>query len=137
MAVIKGGPGSDSLTGTSSNDIIYGYGGNDILSGRNGNDSLAGGAGFNDYYGGSGADKFAFAANVDEFSYINDFNYSEGDRIVVGRTDQGYFPPGELFIGTGIYSSTGTNNTYDILSGTSLVSGTNFESFDFEGFDTF
>jgi Ca2+-binding RTX toxin-like protein len=44
MAIIEGGPGHDSLTGTAGNDEIFGFAGNDRLDGGDGNDRLYGGA---------------------------------------------------------------------------------------------
>jgi len=36
MAIIKGTPGNDTLTGTNSADSIFGFAGNDILRGLGG-----------------------------------------------------------------------------------------------------
>ena len=49
-AVVQGGAGNDSLTGTLGNDILDGGSGNDILDGGAGADRLIGGAGDDIYY---------------------------------------------------------------------------------------
>jgi hypothetical protein len=53
---IKGGSGSDRLTGNDSNNSIFGDNGNDTLSGRGGNDLLKGGEGHDRLYGDAGND---------------------------------------------------------------------------------
>lgn len=57
MAIIKGAPGPDTLTGTSAADTIYGGNGNDRLYGATGNDLLYGGEGTDKAYGGDGIDR--------------------------------------------------------------------------------
>lgn len=45
MALITGGAGPDTLTGTDGTDLIFGRGGADFISGREGNDVIFAGAG--------------------------------------------------------------------------------------------
>ncbi|MBD2777216.1 calcium-binding protein [Iningainema tapete] len=102
-----GGPGHDEILGSSFNDKIYGLDGNDILYSRNGNDILFGGNGNdilygeagNDYlaggngndvlWGGAGADKFVFYSPSEGIDIIQDYSYSQGDRIVVDKVGFG------------------------------------------------
>ncbi len=55
-AVKVGGPGADSLVGTTRVDTLRGLGGNDTLTAKAGNDQLAGGPGADRLTGGPGAD---------------------------------------------------------------------------------
>jgi Ca2+-binding RTX toxin-like protein len=56
-----GGPGEDSLTGTSSADLLAGGANNDTLVGLGANDRLAPGLGDDSVDGGAGADEVSFA----------------------------------------------------------------------------
>jgi trimeric autotransporter adhesin len=58
MALIKGGPGNDTLNGTSNSDELQGLGGNDTLNGKGGNDVLDGGTGADLMSGGAGNDTY-------------------------------------------------------------------------------
>jgi Ca2+-binding RTX toxin-like protein len=56
VGTINGGPGDDTITGTSGNDILIGGAGDDTLSGAGGRDIII---------GGTGADKINGAAEED------------------------------------------------------------------------
>ncbi len=76
---IMGNVGANTLTGAGGNDTLSGDAGADTLSGGTGNDVLT---------GGPGADWFVFdtapsAKNVD---YITDFNFDEGDKILINQS---------------------------------------------------
>lgn len=71
--VIDGGTGNDTIWGSSSGELIAGGAGNDVLFGGGGSDTL---------HGGNGADTFEFT-RTSEGSDVLDFNYGEGDRIVI------------------------------------------------------
>ncbi|WP_306297041.1 Calx-beta domain-containing protein [Nostoc sp. C052] len=83
---------NDVINGEGGNDIINGLSGNDILRGGAGNDTLIGGAGNDILVGGAGADRFlyntgtAFKGSAIGVDTITDFNSSEGDKIVLGKT---------------------------------------------------
>ena len=76
MATITGGPGNDSLNGTSAADTILGFDGNDTVSagdgadfvdGGNGNDLLDGGIGNDSLFGGAGNDTLLAGFGSDRF----------------------------------------------------------------------
>ena len=71
---VHGGDGADNVYGGQGDDSVYGDAGNDTLSGDLGNDNL---------FGGSGADRFAFNASNGGHDWVVDFNYAEGDRILL------------------------------------------------------
>ena len=81
--LITGNSGDNILNGGSENDTLIGEAGNDVLDGGIANDIL---------YGRSGADEFlydsgvAFSAADFGSDRIGDFNRSEGDQIVLGKT---------------------------------------------------
>lgn len=79
----KGGPGNDEIPGSSFNDTIYGLDGNDTLYGEAGNDTLLGGNGNDVLWGGAGADRFVFNSLSEGIDRIQDYSYSQGDRIQV------------------------------------------------------
>lgn len=60
MALIEGGPGSETLAGGPGNDTILGKAGDDHILGGPGNDTIVGGAGRDVLEGGAGADVFRF-----------------------------------------------------------------------------
>ncbi|GBF78759.1 DUF11 domain-containing protein [Aphanothece sacrum] len=105
--IIFGTSGSDNLDGGSGNDIIDGLEGNDVLDGGEDNDILRGGSGNDTLTGGTGSDSFAFGSPTEGVDTIEDFESSEGDRIVVsaagfggGLTPDATLPESEFVLGT-------------------------------------
>ena len=84
---IKGGSGNDTLFGGRNNDDLAGNEGNDRLKGGDGNDILKGGKGDDTLIGSGGADSFIFGSFRQEVDVIKDFNFREGDKIIVGFSD--------------------------------------------------
>lgn len=84
---IKGGLGNDTLFAGKNNDDIAGNEGNDRLKGGPGNDTLKGGKDNDTLIGGSGADDFLFGSFRQETDIIEDFNFREGDKVVIGFSD--------------------------------------------------
>ncbi|BBE71350.1 calcium-binding protein [Oharaeibacter diazotrophicus] len=78
---LAGNDGSDRLEGGDGADQLFGGGGGDIVVGGAGDDLVDGGGGWNELRGGPGADRFVAAR--DRLDVIEDFNRSEGDRIVL------------------------------------------------------
>ena len=69
-----------TLDGGIGDDILLGKDGDDILLGGTGDDWLAGSGGQNRLDGGDGADVFVLGPGKDT---IQDFDFSEGDRLLV------------------------------------------------------
>ena len=100
--LIQGDGNDNDLHGYAGNDILMGFGGSDYLSGDygssaaglpGGGDFLAGEGGNDTLFGGNGADVFAFGSD-DDFDFIQDFNFTAGDKIDVsefGFTNTGQF----------------------------------------------
>ena len=106
---LRGGEGFDWVVGGQANDLLYGEGGGDIVYGNlgndtqfggdgvdwvrggQGNDSLDGGGGNDLMWGDRGDDTVAGGTGADTFhafvggglDRITDFNYAEGDRLVL------------------------------------------------------
>lgn len=90
---------NDYLVGGAGNDVIYGDGapqsviwGNDTLRGGAGDDSLYGGGGNDVLYGGNGHNLMEGDLGADQFhpghargtvDTIPDFNFADGDRLVL------------------------------------------------------
>ena len=91
--VLSGGAGDDILNGGTGNDSLIGGAGTDSrLLGGDGNDVLDGGTGNgNNLYGGPGADRFVLREDDDGsgLSFVQDFSWSDGDRIRVLATSPG------------------------------------------------
>ena len=85
--IVKGNKGNDSLFGGSDDDLLIGASGNDDLSGNRGNDTLQGDSGVDSLKGASGADDFLFETFSSEVDIIRDFDDGEGDKIVIGFTN--------------------------------------------------
>lgn len=107
---VVGGQGNDILYGETGGDIVYGnlgadtqFGGdgNDWVRGGQANDSLSGGGGDDWMWGDRGDDTLTGGAGADIFhtltaaglDMVTDFNYAEGDRVVV---DQGAYTPSQV-----------------------------------------
>ena len=80
--LVFGDAGNDTLQGGGGDDTLMGGDGNDMLTGGAGNDILSGGAGADTLIGGAGADIF-HAGGGRGSNRVLDFNYAEGDRVVV------------------------------------------------------
>jgi len=87
-----GGDGNDSMLGGTGNDTLYGDAGNDTISGGSlddvvdggaGDDFLFGGLGHDTLTGGAGADYFFAARGANTSAVITDYNYAEGDALVL------------------------------------------------------
>lgn len=74
--------GGDLVSGDLGNDTVHGGLGNDTVLGGDGNDLVSGDEGEDIAWGGAGADRFAFARGFGD-DWIGDFNFAEGDRIVL------------------------------------------------------
>ena len=79
-AVLRGGPGNDTLIGGSGDDHLSGQGGNDTLEGKRGHDSLLGGAGNDVLLGGDGDDQCLGEAGDDRLIWNpgDDTDFLEG-----------------------------------------------------------
>jgi Ca2+-binding RTX toxin-like protein len=77
------------LTGNSGSNVLNGGSGADTLIGGNGNDTLIGGAGNDILNGGVGADKFRFNFLSEKVDTIQDFFWTEGDKIEVSASGFG------------------------------------------------
>jgi uncharacterized repeat protein (TIGR01451 family) len=87
--ILFGTAGNDILSGSSGNDILDGLDGNDVLDGGDGNDILRGSSGNDTLTGGAGSDNFAFGRPTEGVETIEDFDSSEGDRLVVSAAGFG------------------------------------------------
>lgn len=94
-------PSNPEITGTSSNDVLVGDERNNFIKGFNGNDNLQGGNGIDTIEGGigsdtiagengsdilnggAGADSFVFNSPNEGVDFIQDYSYSQGDRLKI------------------------------------------------------
>jgi Ca2+-binding RTX toxin-like protein len=76
-------------TGNGNNNVITGNSGNNILSGGTGNDTLNGGSGNDTLNGGTGEDKFVFNNLFEGIDVIQDFNFSQLDKIQISQSGFG------------------------------------------------
>lgn len=90
--MISGQDGNDSVLAGGGRDIIFGGEGDDILTGGQGDDSIEGGAGDDFIFGalgrdtatgGDGADRFYASGRSNDQMRILDYNYDEGDFLVL------------------------------------------------------
>jgi uncharacterized repeat protein (TIGR01451 family) len=81
--ILFGTAGNDNLSSSSGNDILDGLDGNDVLDGGDGNDILRGSSDNDTLTGGTGSDNFAFGSPTEGVDTIEDFESSEGERLVV------------------------------------------------------
>ena len=90
---LEGNSSNDALYGTKFDDILLGLDGYDSLSGNRGNDTLIGGAGSDNLTGGEGADTFLLdTAALGSIDYINDFSFTDGDKLDISQLLFGYDP---------------------------------------------
>ena len=80
--VVNGNMGDDVVVGGEGNNTLYGGQDNDLLWGESGSDHLYGDKGNDTLRGGGGADMFYLQVEGGT-DYITDFNYAEGDRVIV------------------------------------------------------
>ncbi len=95
---LEGGDGNDTLRGGGGEDALFGGEGDDLLAGGSGDDYLAGGEGDDDLNGGGGMDLLEGGTGADYFYFyfpnhgpdiILDFNWQEGDKIVISSSGFG------------------------------------------------
>ena len=79
-ALLNGGDGDDTLTGSAADDTLDGGDGNDILNGRGGNDTLFGGPGNDILNGGQGTDTMFGGDGDDQFVW----NPGDGSDVIEG-----------------------------------------------------
>src|SRR3569833_2015360 len=79
-ALMNGGDGDDSLTGSAANDTLDGGAGDDTLNGRDGNDILIGGLGNDILNGGRGNDTMSGGEGDDQFPWLP----GEGSDVIEG-----------------------------------------------------
>ena len=84
-----GTAGNDTIIGNTANNSLNGGAGNDSINGGDGVDTLIGGAGNDTLTGGAGADKFRFNFLSEKVDTIQDFFWSEGDKIEVSASGFG------------------------------------------------
>lgn len=84
--LITGNSGNNELKGGSGDDILIGGAGNDTINGGIANDRLSGGFGADHFFYNSGV---AFSAADFGSDRIVDFNRTEGDKVVLGKTTFG------------------------------------------------
>ncbi len=96
--LIYAGSGNDRVRGDDGNDTVFGGSGDDRIRGRDGNDYLDGGAGDdvlnggrgNDVLtGGGGADQFVITSPSHAVDTITDFQFSQGDKVVIDSSGFG------------------------------------------------
>jgi len=79
-ALLDGGDGDDTLTGSAADDTLNGGPGNDTLNGRDGNDTLFGGPGNDILNGGRGNDTMFGGDGDDQFPWLP----GEGSDVIEG-----------------------------------------------------
>jgi Ca2+-binding RTX toxin-like protein len=118
--VLLGQGGNDSLLGGEGNDLLDGGEGNDLLQGDAGVDVLVGSAGTDTLQGGDGGDIFVFRAVTEGIDVLQDFDATEGDKIIL---DDGSFGSDPTL-------------TFDSLTGALSADGTQFATLENQiGFD--
>jgi hypothetical protein len=84
---LAGGPGAQGIDGGAGRDTLLGEGGDDTLIGGARNDRLVGGNGSDVLSGGAGGDRFVFNNGLAGTDRILDFDFAEGDRILLRPVD--------------------------------------------------
>jgi hypothetical protein len=138
-AVIHGGPGKDTLTGSDAADAIYGEGDEDTVNGRGGDDTLIdgiadaapnhvfGGPGDDVLYSGTGADQLDGGDGFDTVSYADrGVDVASGVSVVLsGGAASGAGAPGENDTLAAIENLQGTakGDTLTGDAGSNLIQG--------------
>ena len=78
----SGGPGSDTLTGSTGNDVLYGGPSGDLLYGEAGNDALFGDQAVDSLHGGLGNDTLTGGAGNDLYYFDTALSSTNIDTIV-------------------------------------------------------
>ncbi|WP_301951274.1 hypothetical protein [Microcystis aeruginosa] len=84
-----GTAGNDTIIGNTADNSLNGGAGNDSINGGDGVDTLIGGAGNDTLTGGAGADKFRFNFLSEKVDTIQDFFWTQGDKIEVSASGFG------------------------------------------------
>jgi Ca2+-binding RTX toxin-like protein len=113
---VEGSSHNDTLTGNWQSNNLSGGAGNDLLTGGSGNDTLIGGNGNDTLTGGAGSDSFVFNSPYEGIDRITDFQYQQGDKILID---------GSSF---GVTSSSQFN--FDFESDVLSLNGRNIATFD-------
>ncbi|PZU15067.1 MAG: hypothetical protein DI606_00395 [Sphingobium sp.] len=128
--MLYGDAGNDQLYGGDGNDQLFGGEGHDVLNGGAGDDVLVGGAGMDRLMGGVGADRFVFNAVSDSLPQakdtILDFNFFEGDRILLGAIDANAGTTVDdpfRWIGTDSFHKVAGELRYSVVNGDAVVEG--------------
>ncbi|HJV26017.1 MAG TPA: hypothetical protein VJ673_10020 [Aromatoleum sp.] len=82
----QGSDSNDGLVGTEGADVLLGAAGDDWLMGNGGADVLDGGAGSDHLEGGAGADTYVLAGGGGSDMIVDNFSWTEQNRIVTGPT---------------------------------------------------
>ena len=83
----SGGPGSDTLTGSTGNDVLYGGPSGDLLYGEAGNDALYGDQAVDSLHGGLGNDTLTGGAGNDLYYFDTALSSTNIDTIVGDNGD--------------------------------------------------
>ncbi|MFM6512314.1 MAG: calcium-binding protein [Microcystis panniformis] len=95
------GFGNINATGNGKDNILKGNSGSNVLNGGAGNDTLIGGAGNDTLTGGAGADKFRFNFLSEKVDTIQDFFWTQGDKIEVSASGFGATSLSQISYNTG------------------------------------
>jgi Ca2+-binding RTX toxin-like protein len=132
-AVVYGGLGDDTITGSAGNDLLYGGEGNDFLGGDNGDDVLYGGpgsdvldgdAGDDTLDGGTGADTLMGGSGFDTVSYHDSTGGVVADLLGT-RADDGAEGEGDTVMSDveGLVGSRGNDQLTGSAGANLLVGG--------------
>jgi Ca2+-binding RTX toxin-like protein len=126
--VLRGGAGSDTISGNSGNDNLGGGSGADTISGGSGRDTILGGSGADTLSGGAGPDLFRFTVVGDSPNasrdHITDFQ-DGSDRIDLSAIDARSGTAGNqafTFLGTSAFTGTAGQLHYSHVGGNTVVS---------------
>ena len=123
---LAGGFGGDQIAGDAGDNGLYGREGADSLYGRLGNDYLNGGAHDDRLDGGPGNDTLRGGMHADTFVFnggrdvVEDFRFTDGDRIAIDRTMTGGTPAQPTAL-MAMASVTGGQVVFDFGAGNTLT----------------